>query len=81
MDMVPGNKMRPAAAPLGGEDEGLPGGEHHGLLGHGDAGETLQEGEHVVLQRQRAWAHGLSEMPLPYSAGRANHGTRKRSSA
>ena len=43
--------MRLAAAPLGGEDEGLPGGEHHGLLRRGDAGEALQEGEEVVLQR------------------------------
>ena len=81
MGMVRGDKMRLAAAPLGGEDERLPGGEHHGLLGQGDAGETLQEGEHVILQRQRAWEHGLSELPLPYSTGRANHRTRKRSSA
>ena len=73
--------MRLAAAPLGGEDEGLPGSEHHGLLGHGDAGEALQESEHVVLQIQRAWAHGRSELPLSYSAGRANHRTRKRSGA
>ena len=80
MGMVPSDKMRLAAAPLGGEDEGLPGSEHHGLLSRGDAGEALQEGEHVVLQIQRAWAHGLSELPLSYSAGRANHGARKRSS-
>ena len=81
MSMVHGDKMHLTAAPLGGEDEGLPGGEHHGLLGQGDAGETLQEGEHVILQRQRAWEHGLRELPLPYGTGRANHGTRKRSGA
>ncbi len=79
--IVPGGKMRLAAAPLGGEDEGLSGSEHYGLLGRGDAGEALQEVEHVVLQIQCAWTYGLSELPLPYSAGRANHGTRKRSSA
>src|SRR5262249_8869351 len=79
--MVPGGKMRLAAAPLGGEDEGLPGSEDHGLLRRGDAGEALQEVEEVVLQRQCAWAHGLSELPLSYSTGRANHGTGKRSRA
>ena len=81
MGMVPSDKMRLAAAPLGGEDEGLPGGEHHGLLGRGDAGEALQEGEEVLLQIQRAWRHGLSEPPLPDSKGRADDSTRKRSSA
>ena len=40
-----------AAPPLGGENEGLSGGKHHGLLGRGDAGEALQEVEEVVLQR------------------------------
>ena len=70
-----------AAAPLGGEDKGLPGGEHHGLLGRGGAGEALQEVEEVLLQTQRAWTHGLSELPLPDSKGRADHGTHKRSSA
>ena len=73
--------MRLTAAPLGGEDEGLPGGERHGLLGRGNASEALQEVEEVVLQRQRAWTHGLSELPLSDSAGRANYGTRQRSGA
>jgi hypothetical protein len=81
MDVVDGNKMCLAAAPLGGEDEGLPGGEHHGLLRRGNASEALQEVEEVVLQIHRAWAHGLSELPLSDSAGRANHSTRKRSRA
>ena len=79
--MVRSGKMGLTAAPLGGEDEGLSGGQHHGLPGRGDAGEALQEVEEVVLQRQRAWTHGLSELPLSDSAGRANHNTRKRSSA
>ncbi len=81
MGMVRGDKMRLAAAPLRSKDKGLPGGEHYGLLGHGDAGEALQEVEKVILQRQRAWAHGLSEPPLSDSKGRANHGTRKCPSA
>src|SRR5215475_12549141 len=33
---LPGNKMRLTALPLGGEDEGAPGGEGHRLLGRGD---------------------------------------------
>jgi len=41
--------MHLTAAPLGGEDEGLPGREDHGLLRRGDAGEALQEGEEVIL--------------------------------
>ena len=49
MYLVPGDKTRLTAAPLGGEDEGLPGGEHHGLLGRGNAREALQEAEEVVL--------------------------------
>jgi hypothetical protein len=81
MGRVHGDKMRLTAAPLGGEDEGLPGGEPHGLLGRGNASETLQEVEEVVLQRQRAWTHGLSELPLSDSPGRANYGTRQRSGA
>ena len=55
--MVPGGKMCLAATPLGSEDEGLPGGEHHGLLRRGDAGEALQEGEEVILHVQRTRAH------------------------
>jgi len=78
--MVP-RKMRLAAAPFGGEDEGLPGGKDHGLLRRGNTGEALQEGEEVILQRQRAWAHGLSELTLSDSPGRANHDTRKRAGA
>ena len=39
------------ASPLGGENEGLSGGQHHGLPGRGNAGEALQEVEEVVLQR------------------------------
>jgi len=79
--MARGGKMRLAAAPLGGQDEGLAGSKHHGLLGCGNASEVPQEIEEVGLQRQRAWAHGLSELPLSYSAGRADHGARKRSRA
>ena len=70
--------MRLTAAPLGGEDKRLPGGERHGLLGRRNASEALQEVEEVVLQRQRAWTHGLSELPLSDSVGRADHGTRQR---
>ena len=81
MCLAPGDKTRLTAAPLRGENEGLPGGEHHGLLSRGNTSEALQEVKEVVLQRQGAWTHRLSELPLSDSAGRANHNTRKRSSA
>jgi hypothetical protein len=70
-----------AAPPLGGENEGLPGGKHHGLPGRGNASETLQEVEEVVLQRYDAWPHRLSELPLPDNKGRSDHGTRKHAGA
>ena len=73
--------MRLDAAPLGSEDEGLPGRKHHGLLRRGDAGEALQEVKEVILQRQHAWAHGFSELSLSDSVGRTDHSTRKRSGA
>ena len=66
--------MRLAAPPLGGEDQRLPGGEHHRLLGRGDAGEALQEVEYVVLQTQRSWAQGLGALSLPDRERRTDHG-------
>jgi hypothetical protein len=64
--------MRLAAPPLGGEDQGLPGGKYHRPLGRGNAGEALQEVEHIVLQTQRFWPQRLGEFPVPDRAGRTD---------
>src|SRR5215471_11035062 len=63
-----------AAPQLGGQYHGLPGRQDHGLLGGGEARETLQEVEKVVLQTQCAWLHRLSELAVPDHKGRTDHG-------